>query len=149
MALSEEDITDFKQGVFEVYDEFFSHNVEFLLFDEEKNTTDVYEEKKYKYYKEPINLVGRVLLEVGEEEVLPTGVSIKYDAIFEIPMLALAKDIPYLGRSILALGESLIEKSCIRYEDIMYSIVSFKPMNMVGDVFLIYRIGAKKKPEED
>jgi hypothetical protein len=143
MALSDEDKLDLKQAVYEVYDELFSHSIDFIPFDVENNDTDLYEERKYKNYLDPIPLIGGVKIESGEETLQPTGVKVQYDAKFEIPVLELET------KEVLDLGEEVISKSRMKYQGITYSIVNFEPTNMVADIFLMYKITAKRVEDED
>lgn len=144
MTLSNEDINDIKQGMYEVYEELFSHTIEFLQYDKVRNTTDgeVYEERKYKYFLAPVLLVGRAKVTTSNEELTPSGVSRDSDATFTLPLVSLEK------ASILELEEELILNSYMKYKGITYKIVDFQPESNIADNYLKYTVKGKKITDE-
>jgi len=137
MALTDQDKLDIKEGVYELYEELGSHTINFLTFDEVNNTlgsNDVYSEKKFKQYLDPITLIGKARIRNSEEMLKDTGGFIEYDTSFAFSLKELE------DKSVLQLGENLILKSRLEYDSITYDIIRFTPMITLADTNFKYEM---------
>jgi hypothetical protein len=126
---------DFVDGVHEIFTTMFNEGVTdgiklYLLSD--KNNVNVYNESKYKRYKEPKMLVAQARLTPtqGEQDVK----GIKDQAVFVVPLKSLQNQ--QLGVSNADLDE--MRKGVIEFHGVYYTIDNILPKAYIEDVFLMY-----------
>lgn len=128
---------DFIEGVNEVFTTLFNNASEgdgvYLYLLSSQRDTNVYGERKYKTYQEPILLTCQAILNptYGEQTVE----EIKDKAEFVVPLKA------FLDKGIEVTHESLAEmrKGVLKFNDVIYIIDNIVPKAYVEDVFLMYR----------
>lgn len=129
---------DFLEGIHEIYSTMMTDQIFLKLLDETNTVTNIYEETKHKKYLEPIQLVGKVSLEVtqGEQDVEGNQDS----AQFTIP----TKSLLLKGVDLSPEKYDTLEKGVITYKGIDYSIKQVKPITNIDDVFQFYVFSCEK-----
>lgn len=143
MPMSDADLKELKEGMYEVYDELFSTSIEFLPFDPNNSPDDdIYDESRFKSFLDPIILVGRVTVKSEDKEVRETGMGRDSSIKVSFPVKTLEDN------GVLNFGEEIILKSRLRYKGVEYTIKNFQPKSNIGDTFLRYVVEGERVKSE-
>ena len=129
---------EFLDGIYEVYSIMMTDQIFLKLLDERNTVTNIYEETKHKKYLEPIQLVGKPTLSIGQGEEDVEG-NQDY-ATFTIPTKSLLdKHI-----DITPQNRANLEKGVIQYEGVDYEIKQVRPTTNIDNVFQFYVFHCEK-----
>ena len=126
---------DFVDGLYDIFTTLFNDGETdgiklYLLSD--KTKTNVYNESKYKVYKQPKMLTtqARISPTQGEEDVK----GIKDNATFIVPLKSLQKNDLGVTNDDL----DILRKGVIEFHGVYYTIDNILPKAFIEDVFLLY-----------
>lgn len=129
---------EFLDGIYEVFSLMLTDQIFLKLLDEKNTVTNVYEETSNKKYLEPLQLVGKVSLDVSQGEQVVEGN--QDSAQFTIP----AKSLLLKGVDLSPNSYDSLEKGVISYKGVDYDIKQVKPTTNIDDVFQFYVFSCEK-----
>lgn len=134
--MTDQDAQDLKEGVYEIYDEFHSHGVGFLQYDETSNTDDldIYGDSGDKDFLDPVYLVAKATYQTKGEILSNDGPYQDIDLTVMVPTISLEN----VGIDTLTTQQML--KSRIQYKGETYRITKFIPSSIVLDIVTKYEM---------
>ena len=135
MRVSEE----FLDGIYEVYSVLMTDQIYFRFLDEKSTiVNEVYDETITKNYSDPLQFVGKVVLNVeqGAEEVEGTS----YDLVATIPTKSLINEYVDFTPE----NYHVLEQGIITYKGVDYIVHTVKPKTNIDDVFQFYDFYCEK-----
>lgn len=140
MPLPQSDLDSIYNDMWEVYEEVFNSEVEFLEFDTTSNalTNNIYDENKFLKFKTAVKMVAKVIIKSETIEIEDSGAVKRDEACFHFPLKS------WEDAGLDEKTESLILKSRIKYNSIIYEIVNITPTLILNDIIFKYIVDVKK-----
>lgn len=123
---------EFLDGIYEVYSTLMTNQIFLKLLDEDSTDTNVYDETVQKKYLDPIQLVGKFALSMGQGEQVVEGIQDYVTAT--IPTKSLLDN----NVDITPENYDTLKKGAISYKGVDYNIVQVRPIVNIDDVFQFY-----------
>lgn len=132
---------EFLDGIYEVYSILMTNQIFLKLLDENNTDTNIYEETKKKQYLDPIQLVGKFTLSMGQGEQVVEGIQDYVTATIPTKSL-LDNDV-----DITPENYDTLKKGVIHYKGVDYEIKQVRPIVNIDDVFQFYVFYCEKPKE--
>ena len=123
---------EFLDGIYEIFSAMMTDQIFLKLLDDTNTVTNIYEETKHKKYLEPLQLVGKFSLTMGQGEENVEGIQDYATATIPTKSL-LDKNV-----DISPQNYDTLKKGVIHYDGVDYEIKQVRPTTNIDNVFQFY-----------